>query len=151
MVVYRVAKRQYAHDLSGEGARLHGGRWNHPLTPCLYCSESRALALLEFAANVASLFTPPTLVMLSIEVPEQELMMLKREVLPANWNAIPAGEATKNMGTLILNESAIGVVGVPSCIVPDEWNYLLNPRVLAKGSSRILEEKDIDFDFRIKQ
>ena len=52
MIDYRVGRTRYARDLDGEGARLHGRRWNHPLTPCIYTSESRALALLEYTANV---------------------------------------------------------------------------------------------------
>ncbi len=46
MLVYRVGKTRFAKDLTGEGARLNGGRWNNIGTPCIYTAESRALAIL---------------------------------------------------------------------------------------------------------
>ena len=52
MKVYRLSKTKFAEDLTGEGARLNGGRWNHILTACLYTAESRALAVLEYTVNV---------------------------------------------------------------------------------------------------
>ncbi|MEJ0082357.1 MAG: RES family NAD+ phosphorylase [Puia sp.] len=51
MIVYRICKTMYAKDLNGAGARKYGGRWNQPGFECLYTSESRALALLEFTVN----------------------------------------------------------------------------------------------------
>jgi RES domain-containing protein len=44
--VWRICRRPFA-DLSGEGARLYGGRWNAPGRPLIYAAESAALAVLE--------------------------------------------------------------------------------------------------------
>jgi RES domain-containing protein len=151
MLVYRVAKKKYARDLTGEGARLNGGRWNHPLTPCLYTSESRALALLEFSVNVDAGEMPSTLIMLTLEVPEDEMMEIRLDRLPANWKTHPVPDTTKNLGNLILNESFVQVIGVPSVVVPEEWNYLVNPRTLPPGWPRLLDYREISYDFRIKQ
>ncbi|MHB8148190.1 MAG: RES domain-containing protein, partial [Vulcanimicrobiaceae bacterium] len=41
------ARKHEATALSGEGARLYGGRWNTPGVAALYASSSLALALLE--------------------------------------------------------------------------------------------------------
>jgi RES domain-containing protein len=49
--VYRIARAPYA-DLSGEGARLNGGHWNHVGTPAVYTAENRALAVLEPLVHV---------------------------------------------------------------------------------------------------
>ena len=46
MIVYRFAHPKFAHDLSGTGARLKGGRWNTAGTPVIYTSECISLALL---------------------------------------------------------------------------------------------------------
>lgn len=151
MIVYRVAGKKYALDLSGEGARLFGGRWNHVGTACLYTSESRALALLEYSVNVESGDMPNSLMLLTIEVPDDNVLQLRKDKFPRNWNVIPPGEATRNLGTLILNESDVNVFGVPSCVVPDEWNFLLNPRNMPPGWPKIVETKEIMYDFRIKQ
>lgn len=151
MIVYRVAKKQYAEDLTGEGARLHGGRWNHPMTPCLYASESRALAILEYSVNVQLVLMPLVIMLVSIEIPTEHLMTIRRDRMPRDWNAVPAPESTKNMGTLILNDSNVPVFGVPSSIVPEEWNYVINPRVLLPHLIRIADTREFAYDFRIKQ
>jgi RES domain-containing protein len=151
MIVYRVAQKKYAKDLSGEGARRNGGRWNHVLTPCLYTSESRALALLEFSVNTEVDRIPTQLVMLTLEVPEDNFMQVKRDLLPPDWNAYPHTISTQNLGTLILNESDLSVIGVPSSVVQQEWNFLLNPRTLPEGWPVIIEMADLRYDLRIKQ
>ena len=51
MTCYRVVRRKYA-DLTGEGARLYGGRYNPPGIPAIYSSENIALALLEILVHV---------------------------------------------------------------------------------------------------
>jgi len=151
MIAYRVAGKKHAFDLSGEGARLHGGRWNHVGTPCLYTSESRALALLEYSVNVEASEMPSHLVLLTIEVPESLFLQLRRDKLPRDWRSIPHPLSTQNLGTLILNESDLNVIGVPSSVIPEEWNFLLNPRQMPDGWPKIVEAKEIMYDLRIKQ
>jgi RES domain-containing protein len=151
MVVYRVAGKKHAFDLSGEGARLHGGRWNHEGTACLYTSESRALALLEYTVNVAADNIPLYLILLTLEVPESQFMQVKYEKLPKDWQESPHTVSTQNLGTLILNESDLNVIGVPSSVIPEEWNFLLNPKRMPQGWPIIVEAKEIMYDFRIKQ
>jgi RES domain-containing protein len=151
MVVYRVTRKVYAADVRGEGARRYGGRWNHPLTPCLYTAESRALALLDFSVNTEADKIPGDLVLLTYEVPEDSMMFLKWDCLPPDWQQIPPPVSTMNMGNLILNETDLSVIGVPSSVVPEEKNYLLNYRNMPEGWPKIVEVKEISFDFRIKQ
>ena len=74
MIVYRIGSTKYANDLTGEGARLNGGRWNHKLTPCVYTSESRSLAILEYTVNVNVYDIPRALSMASIEIPETSIL-----------------------------------------------------------------------------
>ena len=49
--VWRICRRPFA-DLSGEGARLYGGRWNAPGRPLIYAAESAALAVLEVRVHL---------------------------------------------------------------------------------------------------
>jgi RES domain-containing protein len=51
--VYRLVRAERAAEaLSGEGARLYGGRWNPPGIAAVYASESRSLAVLETFVHV---------------------------------------------------------------------------------------------------
>jgi len=54
MTVYRIAKTKHIRNLSGTGARMHGGRWNRKGIGILYTSESRALATVEYLVHVPS-------------------------------------------------------------------------------------------------
>lgn len=54
VIVYRMASSRHpAND--GEGATLHGGRWNHKGTPVIYSSQSISLCALEVLANSSGL------------------------------------------------------------------------------------------------
>ncbi len=150
MLVYRVSREKYAYDLSGEGARLHGGRWNHLLTPCVYSSASRALALLEFSVHITAEEIPMDLVMMTIEVDDSDLMEVAQDKLPADWQQTPVPVSTQDLGNLILNETDLLLVGVPSVVVPREYNYLINPRFVKGGNAVVIHQEKIDYDLRIK-
>ena len=86
MLLYRIARTKWARTLDGEGARLHGGRWNNPGTSCIYTSESRALALLEYTVNTNLDDIPRALSIITIQVSEEEAANLTAaisRVLPA--------------------------------------------------------------------
>lgn len=53
MKVYRIAKKDFVGDLTGEGARLFGGRWNKKGMRVLYTSKSRSLATVEYLVHVS--------------------------------------------------------------------------------------------------
>ena len=85
MRVYRIGWTKYSWNLSGEGARLHGGRWNHKGTPLLYTSESRALALLELTGNVNMDDIPRALSITVIEIPDSLIKTVTMAALPGDW------------------------------------------------------------------
>jgi RES domain-containing protein len=130
MLVYRVAPRAFARDVSGEGARLFGGRWNPKGKPALYTAESAALAMLENLAHYALSGAPPDLVLVTIDIPDNATISKPRlEELPADWDAFPYTPATANWGPRWLNAGAASILQVPSIIAPKGfgWNYILNP------------------------
>lgn len=149
MIVFRIARQAYANDLTGEGARLFGGRWNNKEYACIYASESRALALLEFTVNVNLNEIPPGLCMITLEIPPTILEYLPED-LPANWRQSPAATTTKNLGTAFLIENKLPVLKVPSVIIPQENNYLLNPKHAKNKEFKILQVDDFLYDPRIK-
>ncbi len=150
MVVYRIGRTKYANDLTGEGARLNGGRWNHKLTPCVYTSESRALAILEYTVNVNVDDIPRALSISTINIPEINILEITIAELPGNWGAAPAPSSTKDFGTQLLKKAEFAIIKIPSAVLPDEYNFLLNP--LPKGSSEfsIVDVQDFVYDVRIK-
>ncbi len=150
MIVYRIGRTRFANDLSGEGARLHGGRWNHKLTACVYASESRALALLEYTVNVNIDDIPRALSFTVIEIPDDDVLQLGLADLPGNWNAAPAPTSTKQFGTALLKKNEHMVIKIPSVVIPAEYNYLINPLHGNIKGCKILGVSDFVYDVRIK-
>ncbi len=151
MLVYRLATSVFAKDLSGEGARLFGGRWNNKGVPCVYCASSRALAVLEFSVNVDALNMPADLVLVTIEIPDKNIIKLAEADLPINWNIYPAPYETKAFGTDILMAGKYAVIELPSCVIPREFSYCLNPLHKEADKFKILSAEKFPFDSRIKK
>ena len=150
MIVYRIGKTKYASDLKGEGARLFGARWNNKMVGCLYTSESRALALLEYTVNVNIDDIPRALSITVIEIPDKPVRFLTEADLPGNWKEYPAPFSTKDFGSKLLMAAAEPVIQIPSTIIPHEFNYLLNPMHPDSTKFKIIEIVDFLYDVRIK-
>lgn len=149
MRVYRIGKTKHANDLTGEGARLFGGRWNHKLTPCIYTSESRALALLEYTVNINIEDIPRALSITIIEIPTISIQEIEEVQLPGNWKQVPAPSSTKDLGTHLLKTSEKLVLKISSSVITEEYNYLLNP--LHPDSKLFkVDIRDFVYDVRIK-
>ncbi len=151
MLVYRVGKTKYAVDLNGTGARLFGGRWNNKLKGCVYTSENRALAVLEYTVNVSIDDIPRALSITTIEIPIESLVILKEADLPGNWKQSPAPSSTKNLGSKLLQTGDELIIRVPSTIIPEEYNYLINPMHPNNKKIKIIDIKDFVYDVRIKK
>jgi len=151
MIVYRLAPTRFANDLTGEGARLFGGRWNHPGIACLYASESRALAVLEYSVNTGAAHIPPALSIITINTGTASFGEIKESALPPDWNTIPTPSSTKDFGSAILTSSKTAIIRIPSAIITSEYNFLLNPAHRDARKFKILELSDFHYDLRIKE
>lgn len=150
MIVYRIGKTKYANDLKGEGARLFGARWNNKMVGCLYTSESRALAVLEYTVNVNIDDIPRALSISVIEISDKAVRVLNEADLPGNWKEYPAPSSTKDFGSKLLLAAAEPVIQIPSTIIPNEFNYLLNSMHPDSEKFKIIETVDFLYDVRIK-
>ena len=150
MIVYRVGKTKYAGDLKGEGARLFGGRWNNKMIGCLYTSESRALAVLEYTVNVNIDDIPRALTITTIEIPDKPITIVNESALPGDWKLSPAPSSTKDFGSKLLVAAAAPVIRIPSAVIPAEFNYLLNPLHPDSKKFKIIDSSDFVYDVRIK-
>lgn len=127
MRVWRVCSRRH-RAFDGEGARLYGGRWNHPGTRAVYTSGSLSLAALEYFVNLDPDLLPRGLVALCAAVPDDvRIQQIGIRDLPRNWRDPPAREVLRDLGTAWVSRGATAVLAVPSAVIPEERNYLLNP------------------------
>ncbi|MDB5149350.1 MAG: hypothetical protein JWQ57_3370 [Mucilaginibacter sp.] len=85
MILYCIAKCNYAAGLSGTGARLYGGRWNSEGKPMLYLASLRSLAVLEVLVHLDPLIIPGNYCLTEIEVPDDKITTVEVELLPEDW------------------------------------------------------------------
>ena len=133
VVVWRIATDTpdyEAHDLSGKGAEKTGGRWNRKGVPMVYASLSRALACLETVVHLGGSDPLPLnryLVQISIPKPHWRSRRVLKPADLVGWDAEPAGKASMDWGTAWQKAQATLLAQVPSVIVPEEHNILINP------------------------
>jgi RES domain-containing protein len=146
LTLARYGKRAF----DGEGARLYGGRWNHPGTAIVYCSLTLSLAALEYFVHVEPELAPPSLVAVAADLPAGlEVETLEIEALPANWRTYPAPERLRDLGTGWARSGRTAALQVPSSVIPHEMNVLLNPAHPDFAAIRLRAAEPFAFDPRM--
>jgi len=151
MLLFRLTRRKYANDLSGAGARLNGGRWNSIGTPVVYLSSSKSLAVLEVLVHLPFELIPEDFYMVTYNVPEDKILEIEEEKLPDNWKEISHQNSTKSIGDTFVKDSKYFLCKVPSIVVNDEYNYLLNPDHLLVKEVKLVKMEHFLFDTRLRR
>lgn len=144
-----VKERHAAAAFDGEGARRFGGRWNSPGTAVVYVAETRALALLEVLVGLRSTRVLGTYVLIPVRFDDELVEEVAREGLPEGWRRSPPGPETRRAGDAWVAEARSAVLRVPSAVVPDESNFLLNPAHPDFGRIEIGEPEAFAVDPRL--
>jgi RES domain-containing protein len=129
ITAWRIVKAKHKkRAFDGEGARIAGGRWNKIGTPMIYTADSLALAALEIIVHLPDkgLFNK---IFLRIPVRFDAGMVISLESsrIPRDWNSFPVPESTQDIGTQWALDKKSAVLKVPSTIIREEYNYLINP------------------------
>lgn len=150
MIVFRLSKSKFAQDLSGKGAEKSGGRWNSKGTAILYTSASRALCTTEIAVHTPLGNLPLDYKIISIEIPDTiHIREIAVKELPGDWKSIPHANSTQKIGDRFVSEGIFPVIKVPSVVVQDEFNFLINPAHADSRSIRIIAIEPFNFDERL--
>lgn len=150
MRVYRIARKRHLDDLTGAGAKTFGGRWNHRGTAILYTSETRSLAMVEFLVHVSWMQAPSDLGIATLEIANEiQPENLLPADLPEDWRFYPAPPRLADLGTGWVHSKRSPLLRVPSAIVEQEHNILINPGHSDLIRVTVLEVKDLEFDRRL--
>ena len=147
MKVYRISSKKYTEHLNGEGAYRVGGRWNSKGVRMVYTSTSIALASLEVLVHTDGIPIPNGMILLTFEVPSKSIQHLEKP--PFNWNEIPPQGAAKIVGDDFIKSNKVLGLKVPSAIIPEEYNLLINPLHVHIGKIEIVSQRDYAFDGRL--
>jgi RES domain-containing protein len=148
MLLYRIAEEQFARDMSGDGARIYGGRWNSKGVPLIYTSESVALAALEVLVRIS---TPKHFYRVIYQIPDNvgvETILVTE--LPQNWLIPHPNTHLIEAGKKWAQEKRSLLLKVPSAVVLGEgFNYLINPLHPEFSTVTIEDVSPFGYDFRL--
>lgn len=144
-----VQERWAATALDGEGARLHGGRWNPPGLAAVYLAESRALAALEILVHAPREALSLEWRVIAVEVPDEAIKAPAGKHLPDGWRNQPSSPEARRFGAAWLSKSAELAMALPSVIVPLERTLLVNPRHPAVARLKAAKAERFVFDPRL--
>lgn len=149
MRVWRIARQVYS-PLDGEGPRRFGGRWNSPGHPVVYTAAHLSLSIVEVLVHTDPDLVPDDLMTFEIEVPESvTIAHVEFGELPDGWADIPKHPACVSLGDAWLQDREHAVLAVPSAVVPEELNYLINPSHPGASGLRIIRSRSFAFDPRL--
>ena len=150
MIVFRLANKKYSEDLSGIGAEIAGGRWNHKGTRLLYTADSRALCMAEIAVHTPIGVMPKDYYMLTIELPDyNDVIQLNQQELPLGWRKFPYAEMTQKYGDSFVLDNKALYIKVPSAVVQGDYNILINPLHQDFDKVKLIKAEKFDFDERL--
>jgi RES domain-containing protein len=128
MRLWRITQRKYALDRLCAGSALYGGRWNPVGLPALYCGASIAICALEKFVHVGQAPLPP-LVLVAVELPDQsDIFSPTTNELPPGWEELPTSTSAQTLGRQWLERGEPLAMRVPSAVLPEESNVIVNPR-----------------------
>ncbi|MEN9685281.1 MAG: hypothetical protein RLZZ28_1067 [Bacteroidota bacterium] len=148
MTLYRFAHKKHAAALDGTGARLFGGRWNPVGISCIYTSAHISLALLEILANAQTLEELQSIRLMEIQLPATiAIGEVKLKSLKKDWQQDI--DYTQWLGKEIIQSNELPVFSIPSAIVPNENNFILNPLHPDFKKIKLTHQNDFHFDERL--
>ena len=125
---WRIVKSRFAPTaFTGDGARIIGGRWNHPGTPLVYAAGSISLATLEMLVHLGRGGLHARYNIFEARFVEDDVTTVDLSALPKSWRRELPMPRLRDVGTHWVAAGTSAVLRVPSAVIPSEWNYLLNP------------------------
>lgn len=149
MRIFRIVTLPHVSTaFSGDGARLYGGRWNPKGWPLVYAAATRSLALLEMLVQDQPLRARYAFI--PADLPDSfRIPRLSAADLPTGWRTPAAGSQLQQIGHEWLARGASAILAVPSAVLPQEENFLLNPRHAEFRRIRIGAAEELAVDSRL--
>jgi RES domain-containing protein len=149
LTLWRLVRPDFAPGLDGKGAERWGGRWNAPGLPAVYCAGHLSLAVLEYFVHMPPAMrragAMPEMRAVRLTVPATAVETLDaagaEQIADAAW--------CRARGAAWLRAGAALALSVPSAVVPQERNVILNPRHPEFGVVRVAEVTPFRFDPRL--
>jgi RES domain-containing protein len=146
MILWRISRHI---ELNGRGGILFAGRWHYAGAPVVYLAESPAGALIEACVNTSVNDVPPSFTLLMISGPDLHFEEIEMSSLERGWK--DRVEITRELGSAWLRRGRGALLRVPSALVPETANLLLNPLHADAKLFQIEDSFIYPFDERLKK
>lgn len=151
LTLYRICRREACETIwHGVDAEETGGRWNSRGTCVVYTSSSRALAALEQLVHMEGPRELGDFVLGAATLECGDVRHVDPQELPAGWNAPKWPEGLRRYGDEFVEQGRELALAVPSAVLEDEWNYLLNPRHPGFRKLELSPPREFRFDPRLR-
>ena len=146
-----IGRRAHAADsLGGRGGLHFSGRWHLQGIRIVYTSATLSLAALELLVHVDRDLLPSDLVQFEIDLPDDlQVERIEARTLPSHWRRYPAPAALQRIGAGWIEQGKTAILRVPSAVIPDEDNYLLNPAHPAIERIKVVGRRAFNLDPRL--
>ena len=148
MEVYRICSEKYAHELTASG---RPNRWNYQREYVIYTTATRALATLELVAHRNAIMEGINYKVLCIEIPDDPsyISTIPPKTLAADWTRLKFRHLTQDLGSRWYSSKKSVVIQVPSALIPQENNYIINTLHPDYKYIRIAAMEDFVWDSRL--
>ncbi|MFT4092803.1 MAG: RES family NAD+ phosphorylase [Niabella sp.] len=147
MIAYRITLEKWAGHLTASG---RAARWNSNGHFMLYTASTRALACLENMVHRRGIGRDELFRVTLIEIPDElEVKKINKKILSAHWQEYINYASCQTIGDAWLKENQTAVLQVPSAIITEEYNYLINPQHPDFIRIKILAVEKFTFDERL--
>ena len=147
MIVYRFGHEAFIENLDGEGAKRFGGRWNSKGFAMLYTSPTISLALIEVLAHAMAYTDLLNYRLAVLEVPYLSETAIKLEAMKHTWREDV--KYSRFMGDSFISTQTNLSLSVPSAIIPQENNLLINPKHKDFSEVKLVDIQFFEFDVRL--
>jgi RES domain-containing protein len=151
-LVWRLAQPEFASELHGEGNTITGARWNSPGAGVLYASFNLSLCVLESYVHLPSPLRVdlPEMTAIRIEFPDEgRLSAIDLPDLPSDLASRKAEARCRQLGDAWLAGRETLVCTMPSIVIPQEHNVMINPAHPLMAKVRIVSTERFRFDARL--
>lgn len=147
MELYRITKSKYADKLFGPGIE---GRWNIEGDTVVYASDTRSLACLENIVHKNGRGKVEDYRTMVIYAPDDlGIMQINLNDLPSDWNQKSLCANCQMIGSVWYGSGKYPILKVPSAVIPDEFNYVLNAKHPEFSQFKLIDIRPFYFDKRI--
>jgi RES domain-containing protein len=132
-------------NLTGSGGKSRESRWNYSGKAVVYLADHPSTSLLEILVHIDATDAPISYQLLAIDAPDT--VGIGEAALPDGWETDQF--ITQNIGTKFLEGGAHALLRVPSVVMPQAANFLLNPAHPDAVQIRITQIWRYPFDSRL--